>query len=207
MQVGVQLGGKNSGGGGGGRSQADAEVFSGDGVTTQFVLSEGGTPYLVDVNGVLQRPGVDYTVASSVVNFTVAPDAQANNVVIHYYVNVNASTDFLARINVDTSGVGAALILDMRSTKQRMFLGTVDIEAPKTWSLANAGNALVFNFSFTITGGNHVQTMPDNFFMQSSDTRWNSGAKTWTPTGVGYYVASASFDGINWNLIISEAFS
>jgi len=54
-----------------------------DGTKTEFDLTEGGTPYfptnegqlIVSINGLLQHPGVDYTVSGSKIIFPTAPSA------------------------------------------------------------------------------------------------------------------------------------
>lgn len=101
---------------------------------------------------------------------------------------------------VDTSG--ATLTLDMDSRAERVFKGSADIGAIKTWALSNSANALCIpSFIFTLTGL-YTQTMPANFKM--SDARWNAGAKTWTPMDIGQYNAKAYFDGSSWLLTIDQ---
>ena len=54
-----------------------------DGTRTEFDLTEGGTPYfptnegqlIVSINGLLQHPGVDYTVSGSKIIFPTPPSA------------------------------------------------------------------------------------------------------------------------------------
>lgn len=65
-----------------------ADVFSGDGTTTQFALSNnpGALNNLdVSIGGVTQRPGIDYTwSAGTVITFTTAPTTGTNNILVRY---------------------------------------------------------------------------------------------------------------------------
>lgn len=68
---------------------AKADIFSGDGVTTVFILSAnpGALANLdVSIGGVQQRPGIDYTWTggTSFITFTSAPTAGTNNVLVRY---------------------------------------------------------------------------------------------------------------------------
>jgi hypothetical protein len=72
---------------------ATADLFDGDGVTTTFTLSQmPGTSANLDVSigGVVQRPGIDYTVASGSQDlvFTVAPIAGVDNVLARYVIAI-----------------------------------------------------------------------------------------------------------------------
>ena len=53
-------------------------MYTGNGATTSFAISPGHTAYsvLVFLNGVCQRPGVDYTVTSNAVDFSVGTTPQ-----------------------------------------------------------------------------------------------------------------------------------
>lgn len=81
---------------------ANADIFSGDGVTTQFALSAnpGALNNLdVSINGVTQTPGDDYMWTSgTTITFTSAPPAGTGNVLVRYmqglpqgYTDSNAS--------------------------------------------------------------------------------------------------------------------
>lgn len=67
---------------------ANADVFDGDGVTTQFNLSANPAALNnldVSIGGVTQTPGVDYTWTSgTVITFTSAPPVGTDNVLVRY---------------------------------------------------------------------------------------------------------------------------
>lgn len=67
---------------------ANSDKFSGDGTTTQFVLSNnpGSLNNLdVSIGGVTQRPGIDYNwSAGTVITFTTAPATGTNNILVRY---------------------------------------------------------------------------------------------------------------------------
>lgn len=58
-----------------------SDRFTGTGACTQFTLTQSGTTdgTFVFINGVSQKPGVDFTVANTTLNMTIAP---ANNSVV-----------------------------------------------------------------------------------------------------------------------------
>ena len=65
------------------------ELFSGDGSTLQFTLAQGvgkASDLIVMVGSTLQRPGVNYTAASTTLVFTAgnAPTAGTNNITVSY---------------------------------------------------------------------------------------------------------------------------
>ncbi len=56
-------------------------MYSGDGTTNTFAISPGHTAYsvIVFLNGVCQRPGIDYTVSSNAVDFSVGTVPQTGD--------------------------------------------------------------------------------------------------------------------------------
>lgn len=195
-------------GSGGGTSTSKKAYFDGDGVTTVFTIVDADTIeiLLAERGGQIYEPTAGMVVfdnAAKTVTFGTAPPLGVR-VGVYYFAAVSLTTDFLSRVIVDTTG--ATIPLNLNDLKQRMFVGSDPIAAPKVWALDNDSNALVFQNKFSLTGL-HPQTMPASFKMQSSDPRWNSGTKVWTPAAIGDYEASATFDGTNWNLKISDPFN
>lgn len=182
----------------GGGSVFGSTVFDGDGVETEFTLAAGRTPFIVDVGGVTQRPGIDYVVADNVVTMASAPDNGADSVVIHWYTAASIANDPLQRVEVDTSG---NIVIDMDSRKDRMFTGSDPITAHSELSFSNAANALRFTFFFEIAaGGTEVLTLPDTFILD--DGGWDDAEKEWTPSQAGAYKMVGEFDGTNWHVEI-----
>lgn len=68
---------------------ARADIFDGDGITTQFTLTSnpGNQANLdVSVGGATKRPGIDYTWAGGTdLFFTVAPAVGVNNILVRYF--------------------------------------------------------------------------------------------------------------------------
>lgn len=183
------------------------EYFNGDDVTTAFDISQAGTVFQVEVGGQVIEPvagAAGYTVSGTTVTLGFAP-ATGQRVGIYYITDLVMGTDYLAQAEVDTSG--SPIVLDMLDKVQRMFKQSADIGGNKTIELSNDGNALVFQFSFAITGALYTLTWPAEFLMQSTDLRWNDGTKIWAPTEIGTYEASATWNGTNWLLKISDAFN
>jgi hypothetical protein len=67
---------------------ANADIFSGDGTTTQFTLTEDPVALNnmdVSVSGVTQTPGIDYTwVSGTTLTFTSAPPVGTDNILVRY---------------------------------------------------------------------------------------------------------------------------
>lgn len=105
------------------------------------------------------------------------------------------------------STTGATITLDMNSQFQRMFVGSASFAGAKAIALSNTTNALVLNLVLTLTNVAAVLTFPSTFTMQSVDSRWNDGAKTFTPSGVGKHEFSATWDGTDWNMKVTFPYS
>jgi len=101
---------------------------------------------------------------------------------------------------------GATITLDMNNQFERMFKGSANIGAVKTWVLSNDINAIFIpSVKFVMTTTN-IQSFPADFKMSSFDANWNSSTKEWTPSDVGTYEMTAAFDGSNWIMKISGPF-
>lgn len=90
---------------------AKADVFSGNGSTTQFTLtaSPGALNNLdVSISGVTQKPGIDYTwLSGTTITFTTAPPTGTNNVLCRYLQALPQGTSDSASAAFIQSGTGA----------------------------------------------------------------------------------------------------
>lgn len=90
---------------------ANADVFDGDGVTTQFNLSANPAALNnldVSIGGVTQTPGVDYTWTSgTVITFTSAPPVGTDNVLVRYMQALPQGYTDSAASDFVQSGTGA----------------------------------------------------------------------------------------------------
>jgi hypothetical protein len=129
------------GGGGGGTSFGTATplkfVKTGDGVSTSFLLNTlsalpvDPSSYRVDNNGVLQEPGVDYTINTGsspyAINFSTAPIAGDKVVIVAYSPSVVSTASPVMDANSvlanATGSVGAGTSLDITGTNQ--FVGNL----------------------------------------------------------------------------------
>lgn len=87
---------------------ANADVFDGDGVTTQFNLTAnpGALNNLdVSIGGVTQTPGLDYTWTSgTVITFTSAPPVGTDNVLVRYMQGLPQGTTDAALVAARNGG-------------------------------------------------------------------------------------------------------
>ena len=90
---------------------ARADLFSGTGSATNFVLSAnpGNQANLdVSISGVSQRPGVDFTWTSgTAITFTSAPPAGTNNILVRYMQGLPLGTIDSASVTYLAAGTGA----------------------------------------------------------------------------------------------------
>jgi len=97
---------------------------------------------------------------------------------------------------VTTNTAGGTITLDMNNQTERMFKGSANIGAIKTWALSNNLVALFIpSVKFTMTSLS-AQTFPATFRMATFDANWDNATKKWTPPDVGIYDMSATYDGI-----------
>ncbi len=61
-------------------------TFTGNGITTIWAVTNGlslnPNNYRVDINGVLQEPGIDYTVSLNQITFAIAPPNDSKVVIV-----------------------------------------------------------------------------------------------------------------------------
>ena len=121
-------------------------------------------------------------------------------------VKVNATEDGLEFGDIVAAGLDSAIVsttggtitLDMNNQSERMFRGSADIGAIKTWALSNhTPSIFIPSVKFTMTTTDD-QTFPSTFKMVIFDANWNDSTKKWSPPAVGTYEMSATFDGTNW---------
>jgi hypothetical protein len=109
-----------------GQQTSYGDVFTGNGVTTNFTLSRSpGSVFGLDVsvNGVTQVPNVDYTLGGTTLSFTSAPPAVASQVLARYaevYQEVDADAQ---NVRYLPAGVGAQL-----TTVQAKLRETVSVK-------------------------------------------------------------------------------
>ena len=156
------------GGGGGGTSFGTATplkfVKTGDGVSTSFLLNTlsalpvDPSSYRVDNNGVLQEPGVDYTINTGsspyAINFTTAPIAGDKVVIVAYSPSVVSTASPVMDANSvlanATGSVGAGTSLDITGTNQFVGnlgsgLAAVTLSAGNNIAFNTTGNTLTIN--------------------------------------------------------------
>jgi hypothetical protein len=70
------------------------DSYFANGITTNFAIGEAAelNDLIVTINGIIQRPGIDYTFSDSILTFTSAPDSN--------------STVGIRKLNADVSGGG-----------------------------------------------------------------------------------------------------
>lgn len=111
---------------------ANADVFDGDGVTTQFNLSANPAALNnldVSIGGVTQTPGVDYTWTSgTVITFTSAPPVGTDNVLVRYMQALpQGTTDAGSSFWTDNGGD----LRDVEGTLQRLTGEVISVKDPR----------------------------------------------------------------------------
>lgn len=140
---------------------ANADTFSGDGVTLDFVLS--GNPGAlnnldVSISGVTQTPGVDYLwSAGTTISFTTAPPSGTDNILVRYMQGLPLGYSAGDLVSFTQSGVGATVrtVQDKlrESASDRDFGSVVDgvyDDRPALVSMLSSGIGLL-----SITTGSH----------------------------------------------------
>lgn len=113
---------------------ANADVFDGDGVTTQFTLS--GNPGAlgnldVSIGGVTQTPTADYTWASgTTITFTAAPPSGTGNILVRYLQALPQGTTEADLVGYDPGMIGD--IDRMVEDKLRESVSIADFGADNT---------------------------------------------------------------------------
>jgi hypothetical protein len=113
-----------------------------------------------------------------------------------------SSSGGVSRVTVSTAG--GTITLGFTSTADRIFVGSATFAGPKTIALATDTNAMRLEFMFEITNVLAVLTFPGTFSGDTTDTRWDQTAKTWTPDHIGIYKAYATYDGTTWIIDFSN---
>lgn len=117
----------------------------------------------------------------------------------------NGTSNRLDLHTADTSG--ATITLDFELKMERMFIGSASFATAKTIALSNDGNALVLNFVCTITNVAGTVDFPTTFTMQTTDSRWTDASHRFTPATTGKHEFSATWDGTDWNLKVTNAYA
>lgn len=110
---------------------ANADIFDGDGVTTDFTLTAnpGAQNNLdVSISGITQTPGIDYTwTAGTTIIFVVAPPAGTDNVLVRYMQGLPAGV--IADESVTAASINpteASGIVDVLGVNTIVFDAKVD---------------------------------------------------------------------------------
>jgi hypothetical protein len=119
------------------------------------------------------------------------------------YIN---GLDTLSDVEVDTSG--DPVTLNMANFKQRVFFGSVPIQANTSLVMSQDGNALMYWFTFLCDQNIEIQ-MPADFKMVFADSQWDPDTKIWTALGVGptEYVMKAVYGIDAWMITIEGPMS
>ncbi len=99
---------------------------------------------------------------------------------------ISGAADTIDLVTVSTAG--GTITLDYALKQQRVFEGGASFATPKTIAESNASNARAGEASFNLTNVAAVLTFPSDFSMPATDTRWDDGAKTFTPDTTGNHV-------------------
>lgn len=96
--------------------------------------------------------------------------------------------------SLDTSN--PAIVVNMEDEKEFCFIGSVDIDEPKTWSFINTDNFVLIPFvRVSITGGLHVQSLPVGTKIAGAyNALWDKIARTWEPLAEGDYEMRVTYD-------------
>lgn len=155
----VALSGSGSTGGSASTANQKLDALTFNGSTTTFNLTSnsaavtpnGSAALLISLNGVIQEPGVDYTVSTSTITFTTAPAATDTFFGVHMVVNGLAT--------VASTGSGADLTAasvtnaKLANVATATFKGrtTAGTGAPEDLTAAQA-TALLNTFTSTLQG-------------------------------------------------------
>lgn len=104
---------------------------------------------------------------------------------------------------VDVDGSGANINLPMLSKSERTFVINPVINGTRTWQVTG-NNARKINASFAVNGL-HAQTLPADWIVYTVSGIWDGVA--FTPSDIGRYQIDATWNGTNWEAIISGAFN
>ncbi len=122
------------------------QVINGDGSTVVFSLDESTTEaaIIVATNGVVQQPGVAYTVAGNVITFAEAPQI-SDTVDVRFtaavtYVNAITNLSGNAEITVTTQGVANIATCDSLQLPTYTVAATANISTPAAGQIIYVSN-------------------------------------------------------------------
>lgn len=165
---------------------AEADIFSGDGVTVAFTLTANpGALNNLDVSiaGVTQTPGVDYTWTSgTTITFTTAPPSGAGNVLVRYMQGLPQGSTTAELVSFDpTSGAATTVDAVLQDLYARDFAtGEVLMyaTAPSTWILLDENRERIDIAASTTDG---LQEAIDYAYANGLNIRVLGGMSTGTP--------------------------
>lgn len=182
---------------------ASGGVTSVTGTTNRITSSGGSTPSIdisssyvgqasITTTGTLTTGATGSGFTVSLGTSTITGELPVANLTARYILD-----------QATPSTAGSTITLDMNSQIQRMFVGSASFATAKTLALSNTTNALVFNFSYTVTNVAAVITMPSSFVMSDP----NFDGDDWVPPLTGNYEMGGTFDGTNWLVKIAGPYN
>ena len=124
-----------------------------NGSTTSFTTSVAGenitaasaNQLFISLNDVIQEPGVDFTVTTNSINFTVAPSGGATFFGIYAGDSLNVA-------GVSDGTIGTAQLADSSVTSAKIAPGIVGfLDVTQTWTKGQRGEVTVLTSGTTIT--------------------------------------------------------
>ena len=128
------------------------DVFTGNGSTTAFTLSEvppNANSVLVFVDGILQKASNNYSISGTTLTFTSAPDASAEIEAKHLGIRgvVRRSTDYQLDVFAGNGSATAFTLSSGTSTTNSAFIFYNGIAMKPTTDYSISGSTLTFTFA------------------------------------------------------------
>ncbi|MFN7703355.1 MAG: hypothetical protein ACK5OS_01945 [Chryseotalea sp.] len=195
-------------GSGGGSLTLKFQAFNYNNTNTGvFTINNGtiNTLMLVEVNGIIQREGVDFTRALNVIDFgAVLPGSGTVTVIYFETVSGVIYEEKLQLRTVDTSV--ATITFDLQNRAENMFNSSASFATAKVIAINNFTGSIHFSWAFEITNIAAAFTFPIAVEMPETDLRWNAATNVWTPAATGKYELSVLNDGTNFKAVISAKY-
>lgn len=197
---------------------ANADVFDGDGVTTQFNLTAnpGALNNLdVSIGGVTQTPGIDYTWTSgTVITFTSAPPAGTDNVLVRYMQGLPQGTTDSAASTYLPAGTGAVATDVQAKLRERTsvfdFMTAAEIADVQGYTLTlDVSDAIQAAIDYVATKGGGTVYFPNGFYAigKSLSIRNSQGicleGESWVQTIIAPLASTPTFAPHNAMLLVS----
>lgn len=185
---------------------AVADVFDGDGVTTEFTLSSnpGALNNLdVSIGGVTKTPGIDYTwSAGTTVVFTVAPAAGTDNVLVRYLQALSQGATDSAASTFIQAGTGA-VTRDAQS-KMREMVSPEDFGAIGN-GVANDAAAVQAWLTHLQAGGSGEAKRDAIYNLGTTTLTFSYAATIDSPIEIDFGSAKFSYSGTAYALDVDKS--